>query len=58
MMNLKHINSEAFKTYVNNMAEGYKNRGFDIFKYYVDADVAGIEADKETLQAERKTITK
>ena len=53
-----YINSEAFKTYVNNMAEGYKNRGFDIFKYYVDADVAGIEADKETLQAERKTITK
>ena len=53
-----YINSEAFKTYVQNMADGYKSRGFDIFKYYVDADVAGIEADKETLQAERKTITK
>ncbi|KAL9979388.1 hypothetical protein ACROYT_G017042 [Oculina patagonica] len=53
-----YINSEAFKTYVKNLADGYKSRGFDIFKYYVDADVAGIEADKETLQAERTTITK
>ncbi|KAL9979399.1 hypothetical protein ACROYT_G017057 [Oculina patagonica] len=53
-----YINSEAFNTYVNNLANGYKNRGFDIFKYYVDADVAGIEADKETLQAERETITR
>jgi len=52
-----YVNSEAFKTYVNNLAEEYKKRGFDIFKYYVDAEVAGIKADKATLQAERKTIT-
>ena len=53
-----YVNSDAFKAYVNNMAEECKKRGFDIFKYYVDADVAGIKADKATLQAERKTITK
>ncbi|KAL9979379.1 hypothetical protein ACROYT_G017033, partial [Oculina patagonica] len=53
-----YINSEAFKTYVKNLGDRYKSRGFDIFKFYVDADVDGIEADKETLQAEKKTITK
>ena len=52
-----YVNSEPFKTYVNNLAEEYKKRGFDIFKYYVDAEVAGIKADKATLQAERKNIT-
>ncbi len=53
-----YINSGAFKKYVKNLADGYKSRGFDIFKYYVDAEVAGIEADKETLQAKRTNITK
>jgi len=53
-----YIKSDAFQTYVNNMADEYQQRGFDIFTYYVDADVAGIEADKETLQTAKKTITR
>ena len=53
-----YIKSDAFITYVDNLVKEYTARGFDIFKYYVDADVAGIEADKETLQNERKTIVK
>lgn len=53
-----YVKSDAFQTYLNNMADEYQQRGFDIFTYYVDADVAGIEADKETLQAEMKTVTR
>ena len=53
-----YIKSDAFQTYLNNMADEYQQRGFDIFTYYVDADVAGIEADVETLQAESKKFTR
>ena len=53
-----YIKSDAFQTYLNNLADEYQQRGFDIFTYYVDANVAGIDADKETLQAERRKFTK
>ena len=51
-----YLKSEAFRKYITNMADEYKKRDFDVFKYYVDADVAGIEADKETLQARKKEL--
>ena len=53
-----YIESEAFKKYLKNLEDEYRRRGFDIFIYYVDAEAAGIDADKATLQNEKKNFTK
>lgn len=53
-----YINSDAFKKYVDDMAQTYKKRGFDVFTYIVDAEVAGIEADTKTLREVSKNINK
>lgn len=53
-----YIESEAFKKYLKNLEDEYRRRGFDIFIYYVDAEAAGIDADKATLQNEKRNFTK
>ena len=53
-----YIESEAFKKYLKNLEDEYRRRGFDIFIYYVDAEAAKIDADKATLQNEKRNFTK
>jgi len=54
-----YINSDAFKKYVDDMAEVYKQRGFDVFTYTVDAEVAGVDkGDRQTRREVSKDINK
>ena len=53
-----YIESGAFKKYLKNLEDEYSRRGFDIFIYYVDAEAAGIDADKATLQNQKRNFTR
>lgn len=55
----KYIESEAFKTYINSLADYYREEGYDVLTYYIDAEAASIGDDEVLrMKLEAKVVTR
>ncbi len=53
----KYISSDQFKKYIDKVADNYKEQGYDILRYHIDAESANIEVDSvENSEQLRKKI--
>lgn len=53
-----YLESEGFKNFIQQQADFYKEKGYDVFQYVTDAEAAGLEEGDADGTKIEKTITK
>lgn len=43
----EYVDSDGFKKFLDTMAESYKTQGYDVFKYSIDSQEAGFDAEAD-----------